>query len=142
MVGVTPVGIVTSKPEESRQFYGRTMGIERVQVLRRLFMEGMEGVVMRLESPNLELLETETKVLERSVNQTVRCEYRMILRPRDIGGVLHRLAQEGITPQTSRYGSFVFDDLNGISWEIKSGLSGMVYDNPLADIPGVTPRAS
>ncbi|NLI79675.1 MAG: hypothetical protein GX442_24930 [Candidatus Riflebacteria bacterium] len=142
MVGVTPVGVITDKPAESRHFYGTVMGIERVQTLRRLFMENMEGVILRLESPAIEVLETETKVLERPVNQTVRREFRMIMRPRDIGGVLFRLAKEGITPQTSPYGSFVFDDLNGISWEIKTGFQGMVFDNPLSDHPAGGRRPS
>lgn len=142
MIGVTPVGIITSKLAESRHFYSGVMGIERVQVLRKLLGEGMDGVVMRLESPQLEILETEMKVVERPVNQPTRRDFRMIMRPRDIGGLLFRLAQEGITPQTSQYGSFVFDDLNGISWEIKSGLAGMFFDNPLKEKPTFSSRAS
>ena len=142
MVGVTPVGIITNKMAESRHFYGNVMAIERVQVLRRLRTENVDGAVMRLESPQIELLETEMKVLERSANQTVRCDFRMIVHPRDTGGLFFRLAQEGIVPRARRHGGFEFDDLNGISWEIKSGLSEMNFDDPAKGKASLSSRPS
>ena len=120
MTGVTPVGIITEKPLESRAFYARTLGIERVMTLRHIDEdEGMAGTVLRLESPQIELLSTELRILDRRINQAIRRDHRIILRPRDMGGLLNRLTTAGIEPESLPTGGLTFDDLNGISWEIK-----------------------
>jgi catechol 2,3-dioxygenase-like lactoylglutathione lyase family enzyme len=119
MQGVTPVGIISQKPLESREFYRQVLGIERVMTLRRLAEEGMNGTVLRLESPQIEILATEFRLLDRVVNQPLPRDHRIILRPRDMGALVQRLRQAGIEPVTNPSGGMLFEDLNGISWEIR-----------------------
>jgi|GEM_PF-1279565 len=121
MTGVTPIGIITNQPDESRRFYKETMGLERVQTLREIVGENVHGVLMRLESPQIELLSTEIRILDRDVNQSVGKDNRIIIKPRNFSGFATRLSKAGICPQSQTKGGYTFEDLNGISWFVQGG---------------------
>ncbi len=120
MMGVTPVGILTNDPAGSRDFYSRVLGIERVLTLREVVSDDFEGVLMRIESPQVEVLSTEVRLLDRAVNQTVRHDHRIIFRPNDFGGLVARLSAAGIPLRYSGTGVLNFKDINGISWDVKT----------------------
>ena len=120
MTGVTPIGILTEKPLESKIFYGETMGIEKIMAVKHIdTVNGLPGTVLRLESPQIELFSTELRVLDRRVNRAIRHDHRIILHPRDSASLLIRLDRLGIEPEVLWGGSLLFDDLNGITWEIR-----------------------
>ena len=121
MIGVTPVGIFSVKPDESREFYAKTLGCERVQIIinRNNTEDSLSGKVLRIESTQVELFSTEYKLLDRSINQVVRKDHHLVLRPRNLGTLLNRLQAAGIEPQENPRGGLMFEDLNGVTWEIK-----------------------
>ena len=122
MIGITPVGIFSSTPEESRAFYRNVLGCERVQVLPAGppgSPQEIDGRIVRLERPQVELLSTEYKLLDRQVNQLIHKDHRLILRPRNLGELLNRLQAAGIEPAEHSRGGLIFEDLNGVTWEIR-----------------------
>lgn len=121
MIGVTPVGILTSQPEASQKFYHEVMGVDRVQQVKRMDQDvsGDPNVLMKLESPCLEVFAIETRLMDRQSNRVIRRDYSLLLHPKDTHSLLEKLASENIECQVSEKGKMVFEDLNGITWEIR-----------------------
>ncbi|HNW33576.1 MAG TPA: VOC family protein [Candidatus Ozemobacteraceae bacterium] len=119
MIGVTPLGILTDKPGPSRQFYKQILGIERVQTCSEMTSPEARGTLMRLESPQVEVFATETRLLDRTENTVISAEHRLIMRPRDPQALVERLAVAGINISRTSGGSASFEDMNGINWEIR-----------------------
>jgi len=122
MVGVTPVGIITNCPNESRKFYKEVMGVDRVQFLKKIVSEDVEteNFLLRLESPQLEILSIETRLLDRAVNRVVRKDYSLHFHPKDLKELLRNLNKEKIETRIDDKGNLSFEDLNGIHWEIRT----------------------
>ncbi|HEY9069459.1 MAG TPA: VOC family protein [Candidatus Ozemobacteraceae bacterium] len=120
MIDVTPLGILTEQPESSRQFYRTVLGIERVQTCTLPPADGAgPQALLRLESPQIEVFSSETRLLERTTNAVIGVEHRLLLKPRDPQGLIARLESAGIA-LTDRHGaSAAFEDLNGIRWELR-----------------------
>jgi len=119
MIGVTPLGILTDKPGPSREFYRQVLGIERVQTCPELRSLEARGTLMRLESPQVEVFATETRLLERTEKTLISSEHRLIMRPRNPQSLVERLTVAGIDITLTARGFASFEDMNGISWEIR-----------------------
>lgn len=119
MTDVTPLGIITDKVEESCAFYKNVMGIERVVRLGSKLTEGASDTVLKLESPDIEVISTQLRIGDRSVNRMIRRDHRLILRPRDLGSLLNKLSKLGIEPASNPSGGMMFEDINGINWELR-----------------------
>ena len=120
MIGVTPVGIITTLPSESRRFYRDILGVERVQMVRSVESDGMEGMLLRLESPYLEVFSIETRLQGQNCNRIINRDFALQLRPPNVKKVLYRLDQEDVKTRTDAKGTIRFADVNGIAWEIPS----------------------
>ncbi|MFZ2958303.1 MAG: VOC family protein [Candidatus Ozemobacteraceae bacterium] len=120
MIGTTPVGIFTYLPAESRRFYRVVLGLEQVYSLRDLETEEGRGCILRLESPQIEVLSVETREYDVERPRTLRGETRLLLHPRDPAALHARLRERGVTITAGLKDSFRFEDLNGISWEAYS----------------------
>ncbi len=123
MVGVTPVGVLTDRPSESKRFYKEVLGVDRVQFLKKVpSPDGgeTESVLLRLESPHLEVFSVETRVMDRSVNKIVRRDYSLMFHPADFKNLLHKLNVEKIETKMDDRGHLHFEDINGIGWEVKT----------------------
>ncbi|MBF0407727.1 MAG: VOC family protein [Candidatus Riflebacteria bacterium] len=120
MLGVTPVGILTDSPVESRCFYTKTLGLEQVYPLSHINTdtEITPEVVLRLESPQIELMTVQTKLFRKNGPVTVNENTRLIIHSRDTGKLLERLTLYGTELERTTRGNFSFTDLNGINWEI------------------------
>lgn len=126
MIGVTPVGIFTYLPEESRRFYRGVLGVEQVYPLRSIDAPQGKGTVLRLESPQIELFTVETRHLDTppSSDAGALCgsrapmnDSRLILHPQDLTALQQRLVKHGVTVKNGVRNGFKFEDLNGITWE-------------------------
>lgn len=119
MKGITPFGIYTCKPEESRAFYRSILGIERIWSMTTPADTLDSGVVLRLESPRLELFASEVRLLDRRVNDRVRGQYQLVLYPGDLRNAARQLEEAGIEFRTDYAGRLSFEDLNGLQWEMR-----------------------
>jgi len=126
MIGVTPVGIVTYLPEESRRFYHGVLGVEQVYPLRSIDAPQGRATVLRLESPQIEVFSVETRQLDATPapNGGALCgsrapmtDSRLILHPNDPAALQQRLVKHGVTIRNGIRTGFRFEDLNGITWE-------------------------
>lgn len=118
MIGVTPVGIITKTLAESKKFYREILGIERIQVVKPIQFDEMEGVLIRLESPELEVFSVETRLLDRALNKIIRRDFSLQYHPRNPAQFLQKLAKENIELRKDEKGKVAFSDLNGVNWEI------------------------
>lgn len=155
MKGITPFGIYTCRPEESRAFYRSILGIERIWSMTTPAVETASGspashpehrrpadtsswkassaeedaldfgVVLRLESPRLELFASEVRLLDRRVNDRVRGQYQLVLYPGDLRNAARQLEEAGIEFRTDYAGRLYFEDLNGIQWEMRETPAGV-----------------
>ncbi|HOY67710.1 MAG TPA: hypothetical protein PLP29_12545 [Candidatus Ozemobacteraceae bacterium] len=120
MIDVTPLGILTDQPESSRQFYRTVLGIERIQSCTLPTQNGAPApTLLRLESPQVEVFSSETRLLERTTNAVIGIEHRLLLKPRDPLGLLSRLETAGIALLDRHGATATFEDLNGIRWELR-----------------------
>jgi catechol 2,3-dioxygenase-like lactoylglutathione lyase family enzyme len=119
MTGVTPIGIITSLPAESRQFYREVLGVDRVQFVKELNNDGLEGMLIRLESPWLEVFSTETRLMDRTTNRVVRRDFSLQIHPVDVENLLVRLEKANVAVRRDARGTIRFEDFNGISWEVR-----------------------
>ncbi len=120
MKGITPFGIYTDQPDESRAFYRSVLGIERVWSMRPTAETQAEpGVVLRLESPRLELFASELHLTDRQVNDRVPGRCQLVLYPDDMTRAAQTLEKAGIDFRSDYAGRLYFEDLNGVQWEIR-----------------------
>ena len=126
MIGVTPVGIFTYLPEESRRFYHGVLGVEQVYPLRSIDAPEGKATVLRLESPQIEVFSVETRHLDAAPTPTTSAlcgsrapmnDSRLILHPNDLAGLQKRLVKHGVTIRNGVRNGFRFEDLNGITWD-------------------------
>ncbi|MBF0501665.1 MAG: hypothetical protein HQM09_16115 [Candidatus Riflebacteria bacterium] len=118
MIGVTPVGIFTYLPVESRSFYRGILGLEQVYNLREVEAEDGKGCILRLESPQIEVFSVEMRECDAKHNNMLRGDTKLIIHPYDFAYLNLRLLDGGVILSTGPKGSLRFEDLNGISWEV------------------------
>ncbi|MBF0543128.1 MAG: hypothetical protein HQM08_01780 [Candidatus Riflebacteria bacterium] len=118
MLGVTPVGIYTDSPIESRRFYMQTLGLEQVYPVGEKNRNAAEGTVLKLESPQLEVMTVQTKLVKHGNPVTISENSRLILHPNDAEKLFEKLVNNGIEIAIGTSGLYSFTDLNGIVWEI------------------------
>lgn len=133
MTDITPLGVVTDDLDGSRRFYGRAMGIERVILMRGYFSDELPYALLRLESPQIEIISTELKLFDREVNRSVKRNHRVVFRPKDMGALLRRLSLENIEMVANPCGGLSFEDCNGINWELRAE-QGRYLQNSNLDI--------
>jgi len=119
MIGVTPVGVLTEIPAESRRFYREVLGIEKVQSIRDVTTDDVAGTLLRLESPQIEVFSTETRYVDRSSQPVIRRDYYLQLRPKSMRELLNGLQTENVEVKADFRGNLRFQDINGLHWEIK-----------------------
>lgn len=145
---VSPVGVLTTDPVGSERFYRGVLGIERVipQPLPTAFPAGPDStpdppgngtaapvaalgrvlrseavpVLLKLESPAIELASTETRLAGNRRCETSR-QLRLVLRPRDYSSMLVRLIDAQLLGRTTQLDArgVAFADLNGVQWEVQ-----------------------
>lgn len=118
MKGITPFGIYTDQPAESRVFYRSVLGIERIWSMPASARTA-SGVVLRLESPRLELFASELHLTDRQVNDRLPGRLQLVLYPDDMRRAVQSLEQAGIDFRSDYAGRLYFEDLNGVQWEIR-----------------------
>lgn len=117
MIGVTPVGVFTYLPEESRRFYHGVLGVEKVCPLQSIEAAEGRATVLRLESPQIEVFSVEIRNLEDSPTRGRLNDSRLILRSPDLADLQQRLISYGVAIGEAVRKGFRFEDLNGITWE-------------------------
>ncbi|HNV68388.1 MAG TPA: VOC family protein [Candidatus Ozemobacteraceae bacterium] len=128
MKGITPFGIYTNHPEESRNFYRSVLGIERIWSMSAAEQAAeRSGVVLRLESPRLELFASELRLTDRRVNDRVPGLCQLVLYPGDLLRAAQTLEKAGVDYRADYTGRLYFEDLNGIQWEMREtpGTAGL-----------------
>jgi hypothetical protein len=119
MIGVTPVGVLTEIPAESRRFYREVLGIEKVQSIREIHTDDITGTLLRLESPQIEVFSTETRYVDRASQPVIRRDYFLQFRPKSMRELLAGLQKECVEVKADFRGNLRFQDINGLNWEIK-----------------------
>jgi hypothetical protein len=117
MQEVTPVGIMTTKPVESHNFYRKILQIPRVQTSTNRQDNEFGAAVLRLESPAIEINSTRILIKDRNKKSYSKTTQRLKLCCNDLEILKKRLLQEKIEI-LSNGGRLSFIDLNGINWDI------------------------
>lgn len=113
MMHITPVGVLSENPFESRQFYKSTLGIERVAVLA----EYANYRLLKLESPRIEVSSTTVTILDRPSKNFRRETHRLCLVCDNAEQTVTRLMQQGIDAEEEN-GYWHFTDINGLEWRL------------------------
>lgn len=116
---VTPIGVIVSDKDKSYKFYKEVMEIERVQTLKKVFLNNFEGYILRLESPEIEVFETEAQIRDRPAFPIIKKVYNIQYKPINFGNVVSKLSKFGVNLDQSLNGKICFEDLNGLNWELK-----------------------
>ncbi|MFZ5949069.1 MAG: hypothetical protein ACOYXC_00070 [Candidatus Rifleibacteriota bacterium] len=114
---ITPVGIIAENPAVSREFYRNVLKIQRVQLLNTDAAGEYGGGLLRLESPQIEVHCTETRISDRPGNALSLVSQRLKLWCKDI----EQLKTSLIDHRTAFFenaGRLSLLDLNGINWDI------------------------
>jgi len=113
MMHITPVGVLSESPFESRRFYKSILGIERVAVLE----DYANYRLLRLESPRIEVSSTTVTILDRPSKNFRRETHRLCLVCDNTETTLGKLMQEGIEAE-EEHGYWHFTDINGLDWRL------------------------
>lgn len=116
MQEIVPVGVLAENPQQSLNFYRKIMKIQRVQLLSSNASGEFSGALLRLESPQIEVNSTQTRIVDRkkSFRQTFQ---RLKYWCEDIDTLKEKLLQIKL-PVFETSGRFSFLDPNGINWDI------------------------
>lgn len=114
---ITPVGIMTDNLSESLHFYRNVLKIRRVQQVASQASGEFSGDILKLESPDIEVCLTETRIFDRPVANFSSGTNRLRLFCNDMEGLKNRL-QQTRTNLLETDGKVGFIDLNGINWDI------------------------
>ncbi len=114
---IIPVGIIAENPILSREFYHNVLKIKRVQLLNTDAAGEYGGGVLRLESPQIEVNCTETRISDRPGNALSLVSQRLKLWCRDIEQLKASLVEHR-TAFFENAGRLSLLDLNGINWDI------------------------
>jgi catechol 2,3-dioxygenase-like lactoylglutathione lyase family enzyme len=117
MNAITPVGIMTENLSESLHFYRQVLQIKRVQKLKSQASDKFAGDILRLESPEIEVCSTETRIFDRAVANYHSATTRLRLSCSDLEALKDRLIQNR-TNILETQGKLGFIDLNGINWDL------------------------
>ncbi|MEW6710486.1 MAG: hypothetical protein AB1403_11740 [Candidatus Riflebacteria bacterium] len=114
---IVPVGIIAENPTVSREFYRNVLKIQRVQLLNTDAAGEFGGGLLRLESPQIEVNCTETRISDRPGTSLSLVSQRLKLWCKDI----EKLKASLIDHRTAFFenaGRLSLLDLNGINWDI------------------------
>ncbi len=115
---IIPVGILTNDVAASLQFYRKVLKIQRVQHSQNLAKQDFD--MLKLESPDIEINSTETKIVDRPDHHYTSLTQHLRLYCKDIENVKTRLLSNQVTP-AEHNGRLSFLDLNGIKWDLTTG---------------------
>jgi len=119
MQEIIPVGVMVDNPEKSLHFYRQTMKIGRVQIISRNASGEFPGSLLRLESPQIEINSTQTRIRDRQSSNFQQTFQRLKFWCRDLEELKDRLKQQKL-PVFENAGKLSFLDPNGINWDICS----------------------
>ncbi|MGM0600135.1 MAG: hypothetical protein ACQETH_10010 [Candidatus Rifleibacteriota bacterium] len=114
MQEITPVGIMTTEPGKSHNFYRKIMRIPRVQTSAS---NEFGATVLRLESPSIEINSTRILIKDRKTKSYNQTTQRLKLCCDNLEIFRKRLFKEKIEVFNNS-GKLSFIDLNGINWDI------------------------
>ncbi len=116
---IIPVGVMAENPERSLHFYRQTMKIQRVQIISRNASGEFPGSLLRLESPQIEINSTQTRIRDRHSSNFQQTFQRLKFWCQDLEELKDRLKQLKL-PVFETAGKLSFLDPNGINWDICS----------------------
>ncbi|GAB4271044.1 MAG: hypothetical protein Kow0029_08320 [Candidatus Rifleibacteriota bacterium] len=117
MKEIIPIGIIAEDTSASINFYRKVIGVQRVQVVCTPAAGELEGSVLRLESPDIELNSTEVRIRDRASASIERINQRIKFHCNDIEDLKARLLANRVQTLENN-GKYSFVDLNGINWDI------------------------
>lgn len=113
MMHITPVGVLSENPSDSRKFYKSILGIERVAVMA----DYANYKLLKLESPRIEVSSTTVAIIDRPSKNFRRETHKLCLVCDNAEQTLSKLVHQGITAE-EKNGYWHFTDINGLDWRL------------------------